>query len=301
MLRLLLLAWSLLFAAPPALSQGAHALPYKVPILQYHLIGDADSRWKRSHDGLRRDLQLLYDRGYRPITVSQLVGGDFDIPPGTSPVVVTFDDASPGQFSYIERNGRLEVDPNSAVGIWLAFGRRHADWKPRATFCLLSGASQGHAFFGDTGVAGQRSEWRLPKLRFLVQLGFELCSHTVYHARLDRLGDAGVQEQIARSVLAVDSAVSGYRVRTFALPFGVWPRNRAFARAGQWMDDKSKRTTTYRFDAILEVTGALQGTPYGPGFDPLSIPRTQVIGDNLGRLLDAIEPRRFTPHVAPRR
>jgi peptidoglycan/xylan/chitin deacetylase (PgdA/CDA1 family) len=291
-----LLALALLAGARPALAQAnAAALPYRIPVLQYHLIGDTDSRWGRSRDGFRRDLQLLYDRGYRPITVAQLIDRKFDIPPGTSPVVFTFDDASPGQFSYVERKGTLEVDPASAVGIWLAFSRAHADWKPRATFCMLSGAAAGHAFFGDTGAAGQKSAWRLPKVRFLATQGFELCNHTLYHARLDRQSDAGVQEQIARGNLAIDSAVAGYRVRTFALPLGLWPKNRALARSGQWVNPKGGREVSYRFDAILEVTGALKGTPYGPGFNPLSIPRTQVIGDNLGKLLDAIEPKRFTP------
>lgn len=294
--RLRLLALACLFGVRPALAQAnAAALPYRIPVLQYHLIADTDSRWGRSRDGFRRDLQLLYDRGYRPITVAQLIDKKFDVPPGKSPVVFTFDDASPGQFSYIERNGTLEVDPASAVGIWLAFSRAHPDWKPRATFCMLSGAAAGHAFFGDTGVAGQKSAWRLLKVRFLAAQGFELCSHTLYHARLDKQSDAGVQEQIARGALAIDSAVAGYRVRTFALPLGLWPKNRALARSGQWVNPKGGRTVSYRHDAILEVTGALQGTPYGPGFDPLAIPRTQVIGDNLGKLLDAIEPKRFTP------
>src|SRR3989304_3676497 len=201
-----------LFIARPALSQ-APALPYKIPILQYHLIGDTNSRWKRSRDGFRRDLQLLYDRGYRPITIAQLVDRKFDIPPGTSPVVITFDDASPGQFSYIERNGKLEIDPNSAVGIWLDFSRTHKDWKQRATFCLLPAAAEGHAFFGDTGVAGQRTEWRFPKLRFLVQQGFELRNHTLWHGRLDKRSEAAVREQIARGLLAVDSAGARDRVR----------------------------------------------------------------------------------------
>lgn len=291
-----LLALVALLVARPALSQApAPSLPYRIPILQYHLIGDTDSRWKRSRDGFRRDLQLLYDRGYRPITIAQLVDRKFDIPPGTSPVVITFDDASPGQFLYTERNGKLEIDPSSAVGIWLEFSRRHKDWKNRATFCLLPAAAEGHAFFGDTGVAGQKSEWRFPKVRFLVQQGFELCNHTLWHGRLDRRSDAAVQEQIARGLLAVDSAVAGYRVRTFALPLGRWPKNRALARAGTWTDAKGARTVAYQFDAILEVTGALVGTPYGPGFNPLSIPRTQVIGDNLAPLLDQIERARFRP------
>ena len=82
---------------------------------------------------------------------------------------------------------------------------------------------------------------------------------------------------------------------TFALPLGMWPKNRALAQAGTWTDEKGGRTVAYRFDAILEVTGALVGTPYGPGFNPLAIPRTQVIGDNLAKLLDQIERVRFRP------
>jgi hypothetical protein len=84
-------------------------------------------------------------------------------------------------------------------------------------------------------------------------------------------------------------------VRTFALPLGLWPKHRSLAQAGRWTDPKGGRTVAYRFDAILEVTGALAGTPYGPGFNALSIPRTQVIGDNLAKLLDQIERVRFRP------
>jgi len=284
----------------PALSQAAlPGMPYRIPVLEYHLIGDKDSRWGRSHDGFRRDLELLYSRGYRPITVSQLVDRRFDLPPGTSPVLITFDDASPGQFSYIERDGKLEIAPNSAVGIWLDFSRVHPDWGTRATFCLLAGAAAGHSFFGDKGIEGQKTAWRLAKVRFLAEQGFELCNHTLWHATLSRYGDALVQEQIARAGLAIDSAVPGYRVRTFALPLGVWPKNRTLAHAGRWTDPHGGRTVAYQFDAILEVTSAGSGTPYGPAFNARAIPRFQVIGENLAGLLDRMEPVRFVPAGKP--
>ncbi len=278
----------------------------RVPVLEYHLVGDHDSRWGRSRDGFRRDLELLYARGYRPITVSQLVDGKIDIPRGTSPVVVTLDDASPGQFRYVERNGALVVDSTSAVGIWLAMHDAHPDWGNRATFCLLPSASEGHAFFGDKGIDGQRTEWRYQKLRFLVEHGFELCDHTLWHAKLNRFSDAKVQEQIARGVMAIDSAVAGYRVRTFALPLGLWPKNRALARAGRYVDAPSGRVVTYRFDAVLEVSGMPAHSPRDPAFNAGGIPRMQVIGDNLGGILDRLEATRFVsagsqrPRVAPR-
>jgi hypothetical protein len=261
----------------------------RIPILEYHLVGDKDSRWGRSAEHFRGDLQLLYERGYRPITVSQLVDKQIDIPAGTSPVVFTFDDASPSQFRYIEKDGKLEIDPNSAVGIWLDFNKKHADWGKRATFCLLSGAAAGHAFFGDKGIEGQKSAWRLQKVRFLAEQGFELCGHTLWHANLSKYSDAVVQEQIARGVLAIDSAVTGYRVRTFALPLGVWPKNRALASRGTWHDPKSGRDVRYAFDAILEVSGPPVPSPQDARFSAKSLTRVQAYGTELEKTLDRLE------------
>ena len=261
----------------------------RIPILEYHLITDKDSRWGRSADHFRRDLKLLYDRGYRPVTVAEMIDRRFDIPAGTSPVVFTFDDASPGQFSYIERNGQVEIDPNSAVGIWIDFNKQHPDWGKRATFCLLPGASAGHAFFGDKGISGQKSEWRLKKVRFLAEQGFELCDHTLWHANLGKYSDAVVQEQIARGVLAIDSAVPGYKVRTFALPLGIWPKNRALATRGAWHDPKSGRDVHYAFDAILEVSGPAAPSPYSPRFKPFSLPRIQMVDAELEKELDRLD------------
>jgi hypothetical protein len=299
MLRLSSLAVGLFVLATTAQAQSlAPAVrtpnPFgRVPILEYHLIAASDSRWGRSRDGFRRDLELLYGRGYRPITVAELVRGTIDLPAGTSPVVITFDDASPGQFSYVERDGKLEIDPESGLGIWLAFGKGHPDWGARATFCLLPAASAGHAFFGDKGIDGQKTAWRFPKLRYLAERGFELCAHTLWHANLATLSDAGVQEQIARSLMAIDSAVPGLRVRTFALPLGIWPKNRELAHAGSWRDPKSGQVVSYRFDAILEVSGGPARSPRSPGFDPLRLPRIQIIGDNLARELDRLEKDRY--------
>lgn len=295
--RRLVAAILFVLLATPVQSQAAAATARvpndqgRIPILEYHLVGGKDSRWGRSSARFRRDLELLYARGYRPITVAQLVDGKIDIPAGTSPVVFTFDDASPGQLRFIERNGKTEVDPTSAVGIWMEFSRTHPEWKNRATFCLLSGATEGHAFFGDKGIEGQKSAWRFEKLRLLANAGFELCAHTLWHANLAKYDDRTVQEQIARSVLAIDSAVSGYRVRTFALPLGKWPKNRALATSGAWRDPRGGREVKYAFDAVLLVSGPPVASPAAAGFNPLKLGRIQVFGDELERLLDRMDAR----------
>jgi hypothetical protein len=261
----------------------------RIPILEYHLVGGKDSRWGRSSARFKRDLELLYSRGYRPITVSELVDGSFDLPAGLSPVVITFDDASPGQLKFLEKNGKKEVDPESAVGIWMTFNRAHPDWRNRATFCVLSGATEGHAFFGDKGIAGQKTEWRFEKLQLLVKEGFELCAHTLWHANLAKYDDRTVQEQIARSVLAIDSAVSGYRVRSFALPLGMWPKKRELATAGEWRDPRSGRAVRYDFDAVLLVAGPTVPSPRSETFNAHRLTRIQVFGDALEKLLDRLD------------
>src|SRR5690349_19612233 len=89
----------------------------RIPVFEYHLIVDKNGLYERTQDGLRRDLETMYARGYRPISIAEMIDKKIDLPAGQSPVVLVFDDASPSQFRYIEKNGQLEIDPNSAVGI----------------------------------------------------------------------------------------------------------------------------------------------------------------------------------------
>lgn len=273
--------------AGPARSAAANELG-RVPVFEYHLITEKNSVYERTHEGLRRDLETMYQRGYRPVSISELIDKKFELPSGRSPVVLVFDDASPSQFRYVEKDGQLEIDPNSAVGILIAFNKRYPEWRNRAVFCMLPAAQAGRAFFGDKSIEGQKSEWRYRKVKFLADQGFELCNHTLYHARLDRAGSS-VAEFIARGDMAIDSAVPGYKVRTFALPLGMWPQNRDLAKRGSWRDAKG-RTVSYEYDAILEVAGGPARSPFDPQFNPLSIPRVQVIGDSaVTRTLNGLE------------
>ena len=264
----------------------------RIPVLEYHVIGgEKNTLYTRTGESFRADLEDAYRRGYRPITIAQLLDKDFrDVPVGMSPVVVVFDDASPEQFSYVERDGRLEIDSTSAVGIWLDFAKTHPGWKNRGVFCLLNGAGAGHNFFGDgPRWRGQHRQWRFQKVKWLADEGFELCAHTLWHAKLNKYPDAVVQEQIARNLMGIDSAVAGYRVRTLALPYGLWPKNRELAWQGSWTDPKTGKTNTYKLDAVLEVAGGPTLSPYDPRFNPRSITRIQAVGDDIRRTLDRLD------------
>ena len=93
----------------------------RVMILEYHKIDRPEHRWTRTPENFRRDLETLYAGGYRLIGLNSLLDGRIAVPAGTTPVVLTFDDSSPGQFRYLQRNGTLEIDPESAIGILEAF------------------------------------------------------------------------------------------------------------------------------------------------------------------------------------
>jgi hypothetical protein len=281
----------------PANPQG------RIPVLEYHVIGgEKNSLYTRTAASYRDDLEAAYKLGYRPITIAQMLDKDFrDVPAGMSPVVVVFDDASDSQFRYLEQNGKLTIDPTSAVGIWLDFAKSHPGWKNRAVFCMLNGGAAGHNFFGDNPkFGGQKKEWRFQKVKWLADQGFELCDHTLWHAKLSQYPDAVVQEQIARNAMGIDSAVPGYRIRTMALPYGLWPKNRQLAWQGSWTDPKTKQTHSYKFDAVLEVAGGPARSPYDPQFNPKSISRIEAIGDDIRKQLERLDKTgtRFVPSAA---
>jgi hypothetical protein len=264
----------------------------RIPVLEYHVIeGTKNSLYTRTAESFKADLEDVYRRGYRPITISQMLDKDFsDVPAGMSPVVFVFDDASPSQFRYIETGGKLTIDPLSGVGIWLEFAKTHPGWKNRATFCVLNGASAGHNFFGDSPkYEGQKKEWRFQKVKWLADNGFELCDHTVWHARLDKFSESVVQEQIARNAMAIDSAVPNYKVRSMALPYGIWPKNHQLAWEGSWTDPKTKQSHSYKFEAVLEVAGGPTRSPYDPEFNAHSIKRVQAVGNDIAKTLDHLD------------
>ncbi len=103
----------------------------RVPVIEWHEVSDSAGRWKVTRSTFKAQLERLYDEGYRPVTVADFVDGRFDIPAGTSPVLLTFDDAYKEQFWFGEDG---EPHPDSAVGIIREFARTHPGWRETAAF-----------------------------------------------------------------------------------------------------------------------------------------------------------------------
>jgi hypothetical protein len=257
------------FAAAGALSANELG---RVMILEYHNIDYPESRWTRTPENFRRDLETLYGRGYRLVGLNALIDGRISLPAGTTPVVLTFDDSSPGQFRYIERNGTVEIDPKCAVGILEAFFAEKPDFGRAATFYVLPGASKPHKLFNQPEYEGR-------KLQYLVAHGYEIGNHTLWHANLGKYDEPVVRGQIAEAQQWIQRHVPDYKIRTIALPHGVYPKDVAWALGG------TAKGTTYHHDGILMVAGGAAPSPFSRNFDPARLPRIQAIDTDLGNWL----------------
>ena len=277
MRRSLLLLVALLLSLRPASSPAAEPLPPnelgRIMILEYHKIDTLEERWTRTPANFRRDLERLWERGYRLVALGDLLDGKLALPRGTTPVVLTFDDSSPGQFRYVERNGEWLIDPDCAVGILEAFERAHPEFGHAATFYVLPGADPPNRLFNQPALAGK-------KLAYLASRGYEIGNHTLWHANLARYGENVVRKQIMTAQEWIQRHVPGYRPRTLALPMGAYPKDVTWAVAG------GRNGSSYHHDAILMVAGGAAPSPYSKMLDPRRLPRIQAVGSELSRWLD---------------
>jgi polysaccharide deacetylase len=240
----------------------------RVMILEYHKIDYPEERWTRTPENFRRDLETLYARGYRLQSLNGLVEGRITVPAGTTPIVLTFDDSSAGQFRYLDHNGTLEIDPKSGIGVLEAFIKEKPDFGRAATFFVLPGAKAPNNLFNQPEHEGR-------KLRWLVEHGYELGNHTLWHANLGKYDEATVRAQLAEAQVWVQRHVPDYRFKTLALPHGVYPKEVSWAVNG------TAKGTSYRHEAILMVAGGAAPSPFARSFDPVRLPRIQAVENDL--------------------
>jgi peptidoglycan/xylan/chitin deacetylase (PgdA/CDA1 family) len=244
----------------------------RVMILEYHKVDQPEERWTRTPVNFRGDLERLWERGYRLVALNDLLDGRIAIPRGTTPIVLTFDDSSPGQFRLIERNGEWVLDPDCAVGILEAFERQHPEFGRAATFYVLPGADPPNRLFNQKELAGR-------KLQYLAAHGYEIGNHTLWHANLAKYPERVVRGQLATAQEWIQRHLPGYRIRTLALPMGAYPRDI------RWAIEGAEGQTAYRHDAILQVAGGASPSPHARAFDPFHLPRIQAIESELAHWL----------------
>ncbi|MBI3542883.1 MAG: polysaccharide deacetylase family protein [Deltaproteobacteria bacterium] len=257
----LLSAFSPASAAPPLEPNELG----QIMVLEYHQMGPGEGRWRRTFEHFRDDLAALYARGYYLTNLNDLIDRHLDVPKGKTPVVLTFDDSAPGQFNTIRTAAGDEIlDPGCAAGIITEFSRRHPDFGRAATFYMMPDAKRGNA--------------RSKLLRELVALGFEIGNHTLTHPRLDKTSRERTEHEIAGLQAWVELNVPGYRIRSMALPFGIYPKWNG-VMMDSWAADGKSDGVTYHHEALLEVGSGPMPSPFSRKLKLLHIPRIQVWGD----------------------
>lgn len=242
-----------------------------VLILEYHQIGDHEGRWERSSDNFRKDLETLYDQGYRLVNLRDYLAGKIDLPAGLSPVILTFDDGYSGQFRYLLRDGQPTIDPNCAVGILMAFHEKHPDFGLAGTFYVLWPYP-----FGQKDYARQ-------KISFLINNGFEIGNHTLRHDKLSGLSPEELQRELALPNKYVSDIVPGYALDSLALPFGIAPKDLELLKKGSYQG------TSYEIRGVLLVGAQPAPSPFAKDFDPYKLPRVQAIQSELDKWLSNLK------------
>jgi peptidoglycan/xylan/chitin deacetylase (PgdA/CDA1 family) len=251
-----------------------------LPVMMYHrihprLVGEYDM----TPSDFRAQLQTLFAMGMRPVRTIDLVRRDFRIKAGYTPVVLTFDDGYPEQFT-VDAGGR--VDPHSGIGILIDVCRQFPDCTPAGSLYINKNP------FGLSTPQEQRRG-----LARLHELGMEIGNHTFEHDDLSKLDPGRVQEDFVRLQRLVESAVPGASVVTAALPFGILPRHRRLSHHGSW------RGEAYTNDGILLVGANPCPSPFARTFDAMAIPR--IRGTSWHRGKDALTGGYWISYMKARR
>lgn len=241
----------------------------EIMILMYHNIGEPENTWVRTPENFRKDLQVLNERGYRPISLTDYVNNNINVDAGYTPVVLTFDDGPRNNFNYIEKNGELVIDPDSAMGILIDFHEEHPDFPLEATFFIFYGNPFG------------QSEYIQKKLEYIVEMGMDIGNHTVQHRDLSTLSPEEIQKEIAGNVARTREYLPNYEVNTLALPYGGRPKGEDYS----FVISGSYGEIEYHNEAVLLVGWRPNVSPIHQDFDPARIHRvraSEMNVDNVG-------------------
>lgn len=234
----------------------------QVMILMYHHIAEPEAEWSRTPDNFRKDLQTLYEKGYRPISLKDYVNGNINTEAGYTPVVLTFDDGRQNNFNMIEDdNGDWVIDPDSAVAILEKFNEEHPDFPLEATF-----------FVNDNTPFGQEEHVDY-KMNYILDKGMDIGNHTITHVDFTNADPHRIQKEISGIVKLVGDYLPNYSVDTLALPFGSRPKNEDFYH---YLEKGKFEGVEYENKAILNVGWDPYKSPYHNDFNPLAIHRIRA-------------------------
>lgn len=240
----------------------------QVMIIMYHALGDVEKDYVRTVENFKADLELLYEKGYRPIGLKDFLNNEIDVEAGKTPVVLTFDDGNQTDFNIIEENEEKKIDPNSAIGILEDFNKKHPDFDVKATFFLNGGSN----------VFGQK-ELVEYKLNYIIENGMEIGTHTYGHENLTSISANNLQRTLARNVDFLKKYLPDYDMNVLALPFGSRPKNEELRK---FLFDGSYEGTKYHNIGALAVGWRPEKPSIHKDFNPKYINRVHGSSAKFG-------------------
>ena len=253
----------------------------RVPILMYHAFVHDPSNvdpWTLTFDQFREQLDWLREHDFVMAGVQSMIDGRFDVPAGKRPVILTFDDASSGQFGLRESpDGGYEVKPDTAVGVLEAYAAEYPEFAGPAFFAVLP--FNCFASDDDPSTCKERLNW-------LVEHGYEVGNHTASHDDLTDVSPDSFTKSIGSMMMWINERVPqgpGNLSRVLVLPYGAYPDidlhpdERSWLSEGFWYLGEPVDLLL-----VMDVAGGPAISPYSSAAHPVDTYRINT------------EPERFT-------
>jgi len=257
----------------------------RVPIMMYHGIKDIPSSetgyiggnvdsdgYTRTAEAFRKDLEFYYQEGYRMVKLSDYINGIIDLPYGTSPIILTFDDGNANNIKVTgtDSYGNLIIDPNSAVGILEEFKKKYPDYNVTAIFFL-------------TNNLFNQPEYDETIIKWLIDHGYEVGNHTIGHNNFTQIDTAKTQEVVGKMYQKLDGIIPGGYSKILALPYGS-PYNKTHENY-QYILKGNYNEMEYETIATLRVGWEPEVSPFNKDFDKTFLKRCRAY-DNNGKEFD---------------
>ncbi len=208
-----------------------------VMIVEYHWFGENESEYTRSYENFKKDLSTLYRKGYRLVKFTDLVSGRIDLPAGTTPILLSFDDSTESQFRYIQEGSNIRIDPQCAIGIMKEFYKKYPDFGFTGLFNILPSLFE-------------QPEYYKKKIKYLKENGFEFGNHTEHHYALAKISEEEIKKEIARPIERMKKIDSALRFVTLCLPYNSIPENTSILFKGSY------GKTRYSYKYVIGTGGS---------------------------------------------
>jgi peptidoglycan/xylan/chitin deacetylase (PgdA/CDA1 family) len=234
-----------------------------VPIIMYHAFTtnpDYLDEWTLTFDQFREQLDWYREHDFVMVGVQSMIDGRFDVPAGKTPIILTFDDSSAGQFGLQDApGGGFEVKPDTAVGVLEEYRETYPEFVGPAFFAILTWNC--FESEGDPSTCGERLNW-------LVDHGYEIGNHTWDHVDMTDVSDDFFVNSIGSMIDWLNDLVPsdkpGNLSDVVVMPFGAYPDPDLHPEQRQWLADgfwyNGEQVT---MPLVLTVNGGPAVPPWG--------------------------------------